>query len=194
MNTSGPWIYALAFLIGYALGSISPAALIARAKGVSLRETGSGNPGATNVGRALGVRTGVLVGVLDILKGFIPAIAFAQIGPVAAEVAGLAAVLGHITSPFLRGRGGKGTATTLGAILGAQPLWAIPVLIGFGVGFGVTRRVGIGSIIAALVLLVCAVLTGDWDSRTFGVLLALLVVVRHYKNIVAAWRDWRSRT
>lgn len=193
MNAASPWAYLLAALVGYSLGSISPAAMIAKAKGVDLRATGSGNPGATNVGRALGARTGVVVGVLDVLKGFAPAIAFAQIGPIPAEVAGLAAVLGHVTSPFLRGRGGKGTATTLGAILGAQPWWTIPVLIGFGVGFGLTRRVGMGAMLAALVLLVCAAVATDWDARVFGIALALLVVVRHQRNIAAAWQDWRSR-
>ena len=125
----------LAFLAGYAVGAVNPAAITARVFGIDLRATGSGNPGATNVTRALGPRWGVLVGFLDILKGFLPAVVFGMfVGQTAGEIAGLAAVLGHITSPYLKGRGGKGVATTLGAILGVQPLLAIPVLIAFGIG------------------------------------------------------------
>ena len=118
-----PWQLLVAAVVGFLVGSINPATIVARARGINLRDIGSGNPGATNTARALGARTGVLVGFLDIMKGFIPAAAFSQWGPAAGEVAGLAAVLGHIFSPFLKGRGGKGVATTLGAVLGVQPLW-----------------------------------------------------------------------
>ena len=113
--------WGLAAVCGYALGSINPAVLIARVFGKDLRQVGSGNPGATNVGRALGPKWGVLVGFLDILKGLVPALVFGMLaGEIAGEIAGLAAVLGHITSPFLKGRGGKGVSTTLGAILGVH--------------------------------------------------------------------------
>lgn len=103
-------MYLLAVVVGYAVGSINPAAIIARMRGVDYRAVGSGNPGATNIGRALGRKTGVAVALLDILKGFLPAIVFVVwSGEIAvAEVAGFAAVLGHVTSPFLKGRGGKG--------------------------------------------------------------------------------------
>ena len=69
-------IWVLAAVVGYLIGSINPASIIARVRGVDYRSVGSGNPGATNIGRALGKRTGILVGALDILKGFLPAIAF----------------------------------------------------------------------------------------------------------------------
>ena len=139
------WILVLAAVVGYAVGTINPASLIARARGIDLKEIGSGNPGATNAARAMGKKTGILVAILDILKGLLPALAFGLAGTGAAEMAGFAAVVGHITSPFLRGRGGKGVATTLGAVLGAQPLWAPFVLLAFGIGYAITRRVGDGS-------------------------------------------------
>ncbi|MDQ1586073.1 MAG: acyl phosphate:glycerol-3-phosphate acyltransferase, partial [Actinomycetota bacterium] len=85
---------AAAAVVGYLLGAVSPAALIARARGIDLRGEGSGNPGATNVGRVLGLRWGVLVGVLDVLKGFVPAVlVFTVFGDGAGEVAGAAAVV-----------------------------------------------------------------------------------------------------
>lgn len=184
----GVW-WALAAAVGYLLGAINPAALVSRAFGVDLHSVGSGNPGATNVARALGPRWAVLVGFLDILKGFVPAFAFgALVSQTAGQIAGLAAVVGHITSPYLRGRGGKGVATTLGAILGVQPLLAIPVLAAFGIGVAVWHRVGIGAVVGALTLIVAGVVgwAVGWTDVTdmwFAILLGLLVLGRHAGNI-----------
>jgi glycerol-3-phosphate acyltransferase PlsY len=190
MSTWLWWLIAAA--VGYLLGSINPAVLIARVFGKDLRTLGSGNPGATNVGRALGPRWGVFVGLLDVLKGFIPAFVFgALVGEVAGEIAGLAAVLGHITSPFLKGRGGKGVATTLGAILGVQSWFAIPVLIAFGIGIAIWHRVGIGAALAAVVLAITGILFwligwADGSDVTFALLLAALVLARHVRNLKQA--------
>lgn len=190
------WV--LAAVLGYALGAVNPAAIIAKVFGVDLRATGSGNPGATNVGRALGPRWAVLVGFLDILKGFIPAVVFGYLGgQTAGEVAGIAAVIGHVTSPYLRGRGGKGVATTLGAILGVQPLLAIPVLIAFGIGVAVWHRVGLGAVLGAIVLIVVGL--GSWISGRadaadmwFAVVLGMVVLIRHQRNLRDAWTAFRS--
>ena len=182
----------LAAVCGYGLGAVNPAAIVTRILGVDLRSTGSGNPGATNVGRAVGPRWAVLVGIL---KGVLPAYVFGSlVGQTAGEVAGLAAVVGHITSPYLKGRGGKGVATTLGAILGVQPLLAIPVLIAFGVGVRVWHRVGIGAVLGAIALGVGGVVgwLAGWTDRSdmaFALVLAMLVLVRHKRNIRDAWRD-----
>lgn len=175
----------LAAVAGYGIGSVNPAAIIARVRGTDLRAIGSGNPGATNASRAFGWPVGVLVGVLDVLKGFLPVLAFELLGaPVAALVAGLAAVLGHVTSPWLRGRGGKGVATSLGAVLAVQPLWAVPVLVVFGVVLVVTRRVGLSSVSGALILVPAALLIHDRRAEVvFAVALAALVVVRHRRNL-----------
>ncbi|MGD9957265.1 MAG: glycerol-3-phosphate 1-O-acyltransferase PlsY [Candidatus Nanopelagicales bacterium] len=179
---------ALAAVVGYAVGMLNPAATIARIRGTDLRSVGSGNPGATNAGRAFGWKVGVLVGVLDILKGYLPVIAFEALGlHVPALVAGLAAVVGHITSPLLRGRGGKGVATSFGAILAVQPVWAIPVLAVFALVWAITRRVGLASVAGCLALVPAAVLFHDPTSDiVFAALLALLVLVRHRQNLRAA--------
>ena len=113
---------AVAAVLAFLLGAVNPATILARVLGKDLTHSGSGNPGATNAGRVLGVRWGVVVGVLDVLKGLVPVVvAHELLGPVVALVVGLAVVLGHIWSPFLRGHGGKGVATSLGAILAVQP-------------------------------------------------------------------------
>ena len=193
-----PAWWLIAAVVGYALGAVNPAAIVARVFGIDLRTTGSGNPGATNVGRALGARWGVVVGFLDILKGFLPAWAFGYfVGQTAGEVAGLAAVIGHITSPYLRGRGGKGVATTLGAILGVQPLLAIPVLVAFGLGVAVWHRVGLGAVLGAVALIVSGIVgwTVGWTDESdmwFAVVLGMLVLFRHQRNIRDAWGSFRA--
>lgn len=184
-------IWLLAAVTGYLVGSINPAAIIARIRGVDYRAVGSGNPGATNIGRALGRRTGVLVAALDILKGFLPALGFSlwtgDIG--VAEVAGFAAVVGHVTSPFLKGRGGKGVATSLGAILAIEWIWLLPVMAVFGVVFLLTKRMGIASLSGSIALIPASVV---WHSETseivFATALAALIVLRHQSNIRAALR------
>ncbi len=193
-----PAWWLIAAVVGYALGAVNPAAIVARVFGIDLRATGSGNPGATNVGRALGARWGVVVGFLDILKGFLPAWAFGYlVGQTAGEVAGLAAVVGHITSPYLRGRGGKGVATTLGAILGVQPLLAIPVLVAFGLGVAVWHRVGLGAVLGAVALIVSGIVgwSAGWTDESdmwFAVVLGMLVLFRHQRNIRDAWGSFRA--
>lgn len=188
------WQLLIAAVVSFAVGSINPATMLARARGVNLKEVGSGNPGATNTARALGRGAGVLVGVLDILKGFLPAILFSLWGPLAGGVAGFAAVLGHIFSPFLRGRGGKGVATTLGAVLGVQAVWAIPMLAVFAVVFAITRQMGIGAVAGSVALIGCGIWWSDNDAQTlFAVALGLLVIVRHERNIRAAFSDLANR-
>ena len=179
----------VAAVVGYLIGSINPAAIIARIRGVDYRSVGSGNPGATNIGRAMGRKTGILVGVLDVLKGFLPALAFGLwSGDVAvAEVAGFAAVLGHVTSPFLKGRGGKGVATSGGAILAIEPIWLIPVLVVFGIAFRLSHRMGIASVSAGLTLIPASILWHSEPSEiVFACAMAGLVVLRHQSNIRAA--------
>ena len=186
-------LWGAAAAIGYFIGAINPATLIARPLGADLTQIGSGNPGATNAGRALGTRWGVLIALLDIVKGFAPAFVFGALGgEIAGEIAGLAAVIGHITSPFLKGRGGKGVATTLGAILGVQPWFAIPVLIAFGLGVARWRQIGLGATLGAVVLAICGIIAGiagwvDPSDAVFAVALAAIVLGRHTENIRRAF-------
>jgi glycerol-3-phosphate acyltransferase PlsY len=178
----------LAAAVGYGIGSVNPASIIARIRHTDLRTVGSGNPGATNAARAFGWQVGVLVAVLDILKGFLPVLAFNLLdAPVAGMVAGFAAILGHVTSPWLKGRGGKGVATSLGAILAVQPLWAVPVLVVFLAVVLVTRRIGLASVSGALMLVPASFLIHDRPAEVlFANAIAALVVVRHRRNIVEA--------
>ena len=188
------WVAAIA--AAFLVGSVNPATIIARVLGKDLAGSGSGNPGATNAGRVLGRKWGVLVGVIDVLKGLVPTVIAAYwVGPHLAYAVGFAAVLGHIWSPFLHGRGGKGVATTLGAILGVHPLVALVVLVVFVIGFAMTRWVAAGSILGAIAMLVIAALiwTGRWpgDGWTSVWLSAigLLVLVRHKNNVIGWWRQ-----
>lgn len=179
--------FLLAAIVGYVVGSINPASIIARIRGVDYRSVGSGNPGATNISRAMGKKTGILVAALDILKGFLPALAFGLLtGDIAVvEVAGLAAVVGHITSPFLRGHGGKGVATAGGAILAVEWVWLIPVLIVFWLTFALVRRMGIASVAGGLTLIPAAILWHPKDDSqiVFAIAMSVLIVARHQSNI-----------
>ena len=172
--------------VGYVVGSVSPATLLARARGVDLRGVGSGNPGAANAGRALGRRTGVLVAVLDLLKGLVPTLLFGLATPTAGLVAGVAAVLGHVTSPLLRGRGGKGVATAAGAILGAHPRWGPIVLLTWGLVLAGSRWIALASVTAAFSLVVVAVVAGQ--DRLWAGALFTIVLVRHQANFARRLR------
>jgi acyl phosphate:glycerol-3-phosphate acyltransferase len=176
------WLLLVAGAVGYLAGSVSPATLLAARHGVDLRAVGSGNPGASNVGRALGRRTGVVVALLDALKGYLPALLFGLSHHPAGLVAGVAAVLGHVTSPVLRGRGGKGVATAFGAVLASHPLWAPVVLVTWLVVLGVSRWIALASVCAALSVVVVAAVTGR--DLAWAVALAVVVVVRHQANLL----------
>jgi glycerol-3-phosphate acyltransferase PlsY len=188
------WAVLAAAIVSYAIGSLSPADYVAKHRGVDLHKSGSGNPGATNVGRLMGRRVGIVVGIVDAIKGFIPTWYFFQFGDPAGQVAGLAAVLGHITSPLLHGRGGKGVATSLGAILGVHWPWAVPVVLAFLVAYKVTHKVGVGSVVGSLLLVpVSLVWFQNWWDVAFAAGLAVLVLWRHRKNIDAFRRERMAR-
>ena len=175
-----------AALVGYACGCVSPATWLARGRGVDLRSIGSGNPGASNAGRALGRRAGLLVAVLDGLKGLVPAAVFGLADDPAAQVAGVAAVLGHVSSPLLRGRGGKGVATSFGAVLGTHPAWAPVMLLTWGLVLAATRWIALASVSSAAALVVLAAVLSD-DVVWAGVLFAI-ILVRHRANFLRGWR------
>ncbi len=198
MSWTTPLVWVGGVVAAYLVGAVNPATIIARLRGADLATSGSGNPGATNAGRVLGRKWGVVVGVLDVLKGLVPTVIAAHlVGPHLAYAVGLAAVLGHIWSPYLKGRGGKGVATTLGAVLGVHPLVAVVVLAVFVVGFVATRWVAAGSVLGAVGMLVVAVLvwTGHWPGDGWtGVWLTaigLLVLARHRNNAIGWWRQRR---
>jgi acyl phosphate:glycerol-3-phosphate acyltransferase len=179
-----------AFVVGYLVGALSPATMLARRRGVDLAAAGSGNPGATNAGRLLGRRAGVVVGLLDAAKGAVPAAAFGAADYRAGLLAGLAAVLGHISSPFLRGRGGRGVATSAGAILGSHPL-LLPIVLAVWIAVvAVSRWVALGSILGAATLPPAAYLLYRDQPLTllWSGILAIIVIARHESHLRAGRR------
>lgn len=142
----------LALGIGFFLGSLPCGYWLARSKGVDIRQKGSGNIGATNVGRILGKEFGYLIFALDALKGWVAvwiAGEFLQAGDSWTVAAGMAAVAGHVFSPWLNFKGGKGVATSAGVLLGLAPtvlLWTAGV---WGLSFAVKRIVSVSSLLAA---------------------------------------------
>ena len=193
----------IASAVAFVIGAINPATILARILGKDLRSSGSGNPGATNAGRVLGPRWGVVVGILDVLKGLVPVLlAHEFLGTVTALFVGLAVVLGHIWSPFLRGQGGKGVATSLGAILAVEPWFGVVMVLVFALLVWRLRWVAGASVSACLLLFVLGLLSWfgvvPFGSRVTGawcVILALLVIYRHRRNIelwISARRDASS--
>jgi glycerol-3-phosphate acyltransferase PlsY len=177
----------LAVVAGFFLGSINPATIVATVFHADLRQ-GSGNPGATNIGRVLGVRWGVVVGVVDVFKGLVPTLLALWLGDrLTAYAVGLATVLGHVLSPFLHGRGGKGVATSMGAVLALFPWFAVVMALVFALVRWGTRSMALSSIVAAGLLGLYAGLAPlpkpVVAGRLWGVCIAVLVIFRHYGNI-----------
>ena len=178
--------YAIFALLSYVLGSIPFGVLVARLHGIDLMAVGSGNTGATNVTRALGWKLGLVVFVLDVAKGAVPPIvAFAVFqNETVAILMGVAAVLGHTFSPFLKFRGGKGVATSLGVLFGSAPIVGAAVFGVFLVLFALTRIVSLSSLSGTACVIIVGLLThqGWVFFAVFGPLV-LYVFVRHRDNI-----------
>jgi len=189
---------AVVALVGYLIGSISSGYLVGRIyRNVDLRSVGSGSTGATNTFRTLGTGAGLLVAVLDIVKGSL-AVVFAQIvfpdvtgsRPIAEAVAAVCVVAGHCWPATLRGRGGRGVATGFGALLFvATPAWASAVAF-FALALALTRMVSVGSLAAVVgalagYLLFSATgwLTFNWATLAFIVVAGAVVFIRHRANI-----------
>jgi acyl phosphate:glycerol-3-phosphate acyltransferase len=174
------------FLIcAYLLGSVPTGLLLARAFGVNIRETGSGNIGATNVYRTMGRKVGIMTLVGDCLKGLIPVLAAKGLGLPGVWVAaiGLAAFLGHVYTIFLRFKGGKGVATALGVFLGTTPLAVLGALAVFVLVLYKWRYVSAASITAALFIPLLVVFTGKPELVAMSIVIAGIVTFRHRENI-----------
>ena len=194
------WLVAsFTILAAYLIGAIPFGFLMARWRGVNIHEHGSGNIGATNVARVLGLKFGLIVFALDFAKGALPvALALALKPHFADEIwsrgfvevaAGLTAFLGHLFPIYLRFHGGKGVATGAGAVFMLAPMPALAALLVWVIVFCAARYVSLASILAVVVL--CAVQlrqppAWNWDEpRTWFCLVAGgLVLVRHHANIV----------
>ena len=178
----------LALGLGFLLGSLPCGFWLARAKGVDIRKKGSGNIGATNVGRILGKEWGYLVFALDALKGWLAvwlAAEFLQAGDTGSVLTGMAAVAGHVFSPWLNFKGGKGVATSAGVLLGLAPAVLIWTAAIWGISFAVKRIVSISSLLAATAFpfLVIWLEPGRHALLLVAFVLAALVWYRHRDNL-----------
>jgi glycerol-3-phosphate acyltransferase PlsY len=172
-------------LVAYVVGTFPSAILIARANGVDIETFGSGNPGASNVTRALGWRKGVWVYVLDAGKGALAAgMGLALDGRPLAYVCGAAAIVGHMYPVFRRFNGGKGVATGSGVLLVVQPILA-PLAVGlWWLVTRVTGKAALGSVIAVALVPVGIVVMDQprWELLAVAAVCAL-ILVRHASNI-----------
>jgi glycerol-3-phosphate acyltransferase PlsY len=189
------WLLVLA---AYLLGAIPTSFLVARTRGIDLRKQGSGNLGATNAFRVLGWKAATPIFMFDILKGFLPAFFFTQWDGAAAPgwafAYGAAAIAGHVFSPYVGFRGGKGVATGAGVFLALSPAAVgIGMLVWVGL-VAVTGYVSLASIVAALTLpIVIAVRGGITPLFWLAAALAAFVVFAHRANIGRLLRGQEHR-
>jgi glycerol-3-phosphate acyltransferase PlsY len=198
--------FAIAAIAAYLIGSIPFGLIIAKAHGKDLSSIGSGNIGATNVARALGRKWAYLCFLLDMLKGLVPMI-IAKYIPAHSQAGqalficlwltvGIAAILGHMFPIYLKSKGGKGVATSLGVALGLWPYYTVCAFVALCVWAVVVltwRYVSLASIAAsvafAVTLLLIVLLTPGWDFNNLWPLLIaataipLMVIIRHRENI-----------
>jgi len=177
---------AVAVVFGYLLGSIPFALLLTRRRGIELRNVGSGNPGAANVLRSVGVASAVAVMLLDAAKGMVAVTAARAISDDVAVVtsAGIAAIVGHIYPVWCGFRGGKGVAASAGVFAVLAPLATAAAALVFVVTIAATRFISAGSIAGALALPVAAAAVNLPNPVVAGTLLAaVIVLVRHRDNV-----------
>ncbi len=209
----------LGLLLAYLIGAIPFGVLIGRLRGVDIRHSGSGNTGATNAARLLGWRLGVLVFMLDVSKGFVPTLLAGYIlrdgdyvlgMPLWAiyllwVLVGMSCVAGHMASPFLGFRGGKGVATSLGVAMAIFPDLTYPGLACLGLWMVcvlATRVVSVASLVSAIAfpaLVVSFVYWADrdmsirWPLAGFALVVAFVVVWRHRPNIARLLAGYEPR-
>jgi glycerol-3-phosphate acyltransferase PlsY len=190
----------------YLLGSVPFGKLISKkAAHIDITNRGSGNIGATNVAREVGIKWGLLTLLLDVLKGFIPVILFARYASQAAPLqefglsaVGLSALLGHQFSLFLRFRGGKGVGTALGIYLGISPLSSLLAILLFFIVVTKWNFVSLGSISAAAAMPILLSIFGKPLPVFIGALVAAaLICIKHMDNIhrlvKGKERKWREK-
>jgi len=183
-------------ILAYLLGSFPTALVISkRYFGIDIRDYGSGNMGATNAFRILGPKFGVIIMALDILKGML-AVGLFYLMPYYLTNEfdrtnfmiglGLAAMAGHIFPIFANFKGGKGVATLLGVLIAVQPIVALTCVGVFAVVLFLTRYVSLSSILGAIMLPICVIWIWNEQEasyRIFALLVALMVILTHQKNI-----------
>ena len=175
--------FVILLLIAYMLGNISPSTILAKAKGIDIKKSGSGNAGTTNALRVLGAKAAVITLVIDIGKGFLAVfLAGIFLNPMQVSFCALAVFLGHVWPLLLKFKGGKGVATAFGALLALN--WQL-ALICLGIVVLVvlvTRMVSLGSVTAALVFPFLAYFM-EKEFLPAGICMALILIFKHRANI-----------
>lgn len=192
--------FALMIIISYLTGSI-PTSIIAGklTKGIDIRQHGSGNAGATNVFRVLGWKTGLVVLLIDMLKGWVPTVYFARLGLASGMewdfvnyqiIAGICAIFGHIWTIFAGFKGGKGVGTGAGMLIGLAPGAVLICIIVFAATVALTQFVSLGSILASitfmLVIFAQKFALGQpvpTALLVFSAFIPLLIIFTHRSNI-----------
>jgi glycerol-3-phosphate acyltransferase PlsY len=197
---TSPFAELITILLAYLCGSSPFGLLIARTvAGIDIRKEGSGNIGATNVGRVLGAKWGIAALLLDALKGLLPVLLiprfFAESGTgwfvLLQVVAGVATVVGHMFPVWLKFRGGKGVATSLGVVLVLTPVGSLAAFGGFALCMLASRVVALSSIVAALVFAIGQMFilqpnpfaVEKLPLSVFSLAVPALIVVQHRSNI-----------
>ncbi|MEK3886483.1 glycerol-3-phosphate 1-O-acyltransferase PlsY [Bacillus sp. FSL K6-3431] len=182
-------LYALILVIAYLLGSIPSGLIVGKLfYGKDIRQHGSGNLGATNTFRTLGMKAGIAVTLTDILKGtfatFLPFI-FGMDMVIHPLLPGILAVIGHMFPIFAGFRGGKAVATSAGILLGFQPLLFLLVIAVFLISLKISKYVSLSSIIAGIFAFLYSLIFefGEWPLIAVVSALAFFVIYRHRANI-----------
>ena len=175
----------LTLILSYLIGSISFALVIGKMfYKKDIRDYGSGNLGATNAYRVLGIKAGVIVAIADILKGtfacFLPLILGSTINPI---VCGLLAILGHIFSVFANFKGGKAVATATGVFLFLTPLGVFVGFVVFVLTLLLTKYVSLSSMLASIALFIYSFIFEDKVIIALSVLISVSIIILHRQNI-----------
>ena len=177
--------YVVFILIAYLLGSIPSGLIVGKIfYGVDIREHGSGNLGATNAFRTLGIKAGSVVIIADILKGtlatLLPIWFGADLHPL---VAGMAAAVGHIFPVFAGFRGGKAVATSGGVLLAYEPVLFLLLVVAFLISLYISKYVSLSSIIVSIIAVIYTFFKGDIPLIIVVLFLASFVIFRHRANV-----------
>ena len=203
------FVFAAVVLVSYLLGSIPAGYLAGRIAGIDIRHAGSGNIGATNVTRVLGKRYGYPVFIVDFLKGLV-AVSISILIEKRAQpvlvptelfgiVAAISCVIGHSFPVWLSFKGGKGVATSMGALFGLVPFVALIGVAVWVITFEMTRYVSVASMTAALAVPISILIlmplkqTGGAVLLYFSICLAALVIFRHRSNLSRLVRGTEPR-
>lgn len=172
-------------ILSYLIGSIPFALIIGKTFfDIDIRNHGSGNIGTTNTFRILGKKAGIIVLILDFLKGMIPVyIAMLVNTELPLILVGLCAALGHVYSIFLKFKGGKAVATGAGVILAVQPVIFLILLTAFLITLYIFKYVSLGSIVGVTTLFILSLFTDDLTFKLVSLFLLIIIIYKHLSNI-----------